>query len=176
MLPVNIAKAKAQSHNLGELIMVAPPTLQTASALQQNNVLTSLRYSPYTVPTSHNFSSIPHHPNEMSLQLGSPTSCEKQQIVPAHSIMVPSVSPMQTLLTNSLMGHGTQNLGGLSITNPSQASLLQQAMLQNNLQQLQLLGVDLTSAGNQHAALNQLIAASQIQSRLGTNMKTSGLL
>jgi len=174
MLPVNIAKAKAQSHNLGELIMVAAPNLPTATALQQNNVLATLRYSPYTVPSTHNISSILHHPGDISTQFGNPTACEKQQVIPAHQMLVSSVLPMSNPITNGLIGHGSQTMGGLSLTNTSQPSLLQQAMLQSNLQHLQLLGVDLTSSGNQQAALNQLIAASQLQSGLAT--KSSGLV
>merc|ERR1712128_380047 len=50
MLPVNIAKGKSVSRSVGELLMMAP----VSGVLQTIPPLTSLRYSPYSVP--HNMS------------------------------------------------------------------------------------------------------------------------
>ena len=146
MLPVNIAKGKSVSRSLGELLMMAPGS----GVLQTIPPLTSLRYSPYSVP--HNVSI-----SQNTLTNSSPLS--------SHTICAPSL--VSALPVNSPMG----NAGLQSINCPTaalqhnfQATQLQQAMLQANLQQLQLCGVDMGGiipAGNQ-AVLNQLLAASQM--------------
>merc|ERR1719228_2278843 len=80
MLPVNIAKGKSVSRSLGELLMMAPGS----GVLQTIPPLTSLRYSPYSIP--HNVSL-----SQNTLTNSSPLS--------SHTICALSLS--QNTLTNS---------------------------------------------------------------------------
>jgi len=140
MLPVNIAKGKSVSRSLGELLMMAPGS----GVLQTIPPLTSLRYSPYSVP---------HNSLPTSAPISSPSLCAPSLV---SSLPVTSPVPNTALQTiNSPNAALQQNI---------QASQLQQAVLQANLQQLQLCGVDMAGvfpAGNQ-AVINQLLAASQM--------------
>jgi len=146
MLPVNIAKGKSVSRSLGELLMMAPGS----GVLQTIPPLTSLRYSPYSIP--HNVSL-----SQNTLTNSSPLS--------SHTLCAPSL--VSALPVNSPMGTtGLQSINcpTAALQHNFQATQLQQAVLQANLQQLQLCGVDMGGiipTGNQ-AVLNQLLAATQM--------------
>lgn len=138
MLPVNIAKGKSSSRALGELLMLQQPGLlnncsSMLGAMQPLGLTSpsSLRYSPYTVPQ---------------------TSPPTKQLPPQYALsMIPSI-PV-SMATSSPMIQSFQHQQQL------QAGQLQQAMLQANLQQLQLLGVDMSSfCQGQNSSLQHLLA------------------
>merc|ERR1719431_1831747 len=117
MLPVNIAKAKSQSHTLGELLMVAAPNLQTTTGIQPNTALASLRYSPYTVPSSSNVTALINPQNSVNYPFGSSLMVDKQQIVPTHQVFGPSSITMTSPLNNGFINHVGAPIGGLTLNN-----------------------------------------------------------
>merc|ERR1740124_929764 len=144
MLPVNIAKGKSVSRSLGELLMMAPGS----GVLQTIPPLTSLRYSPYSVP--HNMSI-----SQNSLSNPPPLST---QTLCAPSMVSAMPGPMGSTALQTI------NCPTAALQQNFQATQLQQAMLQANLQQLQLCGVEMGGVfpGGNQAVLNQLLAASQM--------------
>ena len=152
MLPANLAKGRAAARGLGELLMVTPGS----GVLQSLPTLTTLRYSPYTVPSSLTISpssgsanSTPT-PTVQNPNLG--VSLSQQNIMPSFSVASP-IANMST--SNPLATLANGNL---------QANNFQQALLQANLQQMQLLGIDLGGMNNNNsqATLNQLVASGQL--------------
>ena len=141
MLPVNIAKGKSSSRALGELLMLQQPSVLGSSILGGLQPLglanpATLRYSPYTVPQT------------------SPPSKIQYAMVPSIPV---SLSQQSSPMIQSFQQQQQQP--------HLQAGQLQQAMLQANLQQLQMLGVDISSfcqqnqqsqTGLQHLLANQL--------------------
>jgi len=146
MLPVNIAKGKSVSRSLGELLMMAPGS----GVLQTIPPLTSLRYSPYSVP--HNMS-ISQNSLSNSPPLSTQTLC-----APSMVSAMPVNGPMGSTALQTI------NCPTAALQQNFQATQLQQAMLQANLQQLQLCGVEMGGVfpGGNQAVLNQLLAASQM--------------
>ena len=146
MLPVNIAKGKSSSRALGELLMLQQPSVlnncsSILGGLQPLGLASpaSLRYSPYTVPQT------------------SPPSKLQPQYAMVPSIPVSVATQQSSPMIQSFQQQQQQ----------LQAGQLQQAMLQANLQQLQLLGVDVSGfCQQQQQQQQQLQQQQQSQSNL----------
>ena len=124
MLPANLAKgrAAAAARGLGEFLMVTNGVNSINAAAGHG---TALRYSPYTLPTTTTMSTL-------ELSPGPGSGC--------------SSTPTPTPVT---LGQHSNQLATISNTNGNlQPSNFHQALMQANLQQLQILGVDFGSPGN----------------------------
>ena len=143
MLPANLAKGRAAARGLGELLMVTPGS----GVLQSVPTLTTLRYSPYTVPSSLTMS-----PSSGSTNSTPTPTMQNPNILPSFSV----ASPIANMSTSNPLA--TLRNGNL------QAGNFQQALLQANLQQMQLLGIDLGGMSNNasHPTLSQLVASGQL--------------
>merc|ERR1712106_702905 len=158
MLPANLAKGRAAARGLGELLMVTPGS----GVLQSVPTLTTLRYSPYTVPSSLTMSPSSGSTNSTPTPtMQNPNlTLSQQNMLPSFSVASP-IANMSTSNPLATLGNGNLQTGNF-----------QQALLQANLQQMQLLGIDLGGMNNNHqAALNQLVASGQ----LGIGCKPRGL-
>ena len=150
MLPANLAKGRAAARGLGELLMVTPGS----GVLQSVPTLTTLRYSPYTVPSSLTMSPSSGSTNSTPTPtVQNPNlTLSQPNILPSFSVASP-IANMST--SNPLATLGNGNL---------QAGNFQQALLQANLQQMQLLGIDLGGMSNNASqpTLSQLVASGQL--------------
>jgi len=159
MLPANLAKGRAAARGLGELLMVTPGS----GVLQSVPTLTTLRYSPYTVPSSLTMSPSSGSTNSTPTPtMQNPNlTLSQQNMLPSFSVASP-IANMSTSNPLATLGNGNLQTGNF-----------QQALLQANLQQMQLLGIDLGGMNNNtsQATLSQLVASGQ----LGMGCKPRGL-
>lgn len=138
MLPVNIAKGKTSSRALGELLMLQQPSML------QPSLMGGLQPLALQGPASLRYS-------PYTVPQTSPPS----KLQPQAYAVVPSLQSTQQHQLQSFQQQQQQ----------LQAGQLQQAMLQANLQQLQLLGVDMTGFCQQQqqqqsqSSLGQLLAS-----------------
>jgi len=150
MLPANLAKGRAAARGLGELLMVTPGS----GVLQPVQTLANLRYSPYTVPSSLTISPSSGSTNSTPTPtVQNPNlTLSQQSILPSFSVASP-IANMSTSNPLATLGNGNLQTGNF-----------QQALLQANLQQMQLLGIDLGGLNNNttQATLNQLVASGQL--------------
>jgi len=149
MLPANLAKGRAAARGLGELLMVTPGS----GVLQSVPTLTTLRYSPYTVPSSLTMSPSSGSTNSTPTPtMQNPNlTLSQQNMLPSFSVASP-IANMSTSNPLATLGNGNLQTGNF-----------QQALLQANLQQMQLLGIDLGGMNNNtsQATLSQLVASGQ---------------
>ena len=142
MLPANLAKgrAAAAARGLGEFLMVTSGVngghaSSIVGGPGPNGPMPAMRYSPYTLPTT-----------TMELSPGSGSG----------SSTTPTPTPVTIQQHNTLATLSTAN-GNL------QANNFHQALLQANLQQLQMIGLDFGSSGNapvgSAANMNQLFGS-----------------
>ena len=126
-----------------------------SGVLQPLQTLANLRYSPYTVPSSLAISPSSGSTNSTptpTVQNPNLTLSQQTILPPSFSVASP-IANMSTSNPLATLGNGNLQTGNF-----------QQALLQANLQQMQLLGIDLGGVNNNttQATLNQLVVSGQL--------------